>query len=163
MAYYWTIWGFQWLAVEKGTEAVGCFYPQDKSWWQWEKKGWARKGQISDKSGRWGKLDMGREWPWCLPVLTSRLPRKCQSEIFRKGCCHGNLNWLFPSWLYGDKCPRVPRLSPCWGEEGSHFEVSDASWKIQSRQGLPRQTQLQRVARIQAQDAEEPVRELIKI
>ena len=84
--------GVSLAGCEEGTEAIGCFYPHDKSWWQLEKKGWARKGQLSDKSGRWGKLDMGREWPWYLPVLTSCLPRKCHSEVFRKGCCHGN--WI---------------------------------------------------------------------
>ena len=121
IAHYWRTWGFHRLAIKKGTEAVGCFHPQGSfADGNGRKKGWARKVQIADKSGRWGKLDMGREWPRCLPVLTSCLPRKCQSEIFRKECWHGNLNWLFPSQGQVPSCaPAVPmsggRGQSLWG------------------------------------------------
>lgn len=38
-AYDWTVWGFHWLVVKKGTETGDPFYLQDKSRWEWEKKG----------------------------------------------------------------------------------------------------------------------------
>lgn len=46
---------------------------------------------------------------------------------------------------------------------GSPCEVSDATRKIQSRQCLGGQNQLQPVVRTQAQNVVEPVLELIKI
>jgi hypothetical protein len=153
--YDWDILGVSLACWQEGDRSSQSFLlPEQHCRWEREKKCWSRKGQIAEESGRWEKLDMGREWPRCLPVLTSCLPRKCQSEVFRKGCCHGNPSWLFPSRLYWDKCPYVPWLV----EEGSQFEVLDASWKTQSRQCLWLQNWAQLVERILAQNAVKPVR-----
>lgn len=161
IAYYWKVLGVYWLAVRKGTEAVSCFHPQDSSAnGNGRKKGWVRKFKYQTSLGG------GESWTWeeCdLSVFLSLLPVSPGSVSQRfSGKSVVTVIWIGSS-SYGDKCPHVPQLSPCMVEEGSHFEVSDASWKIQSRQHLRRQNQLQRVARSQAQNAVEPVLKLIKI
>lgn len=57
--------------------------------------------KLSAIRGVWevGRSLHGKRRPQCLPVCTSCLPRKCLSETFRKGSCHGNVGCLFPFML----------------------------------------------------------------
>lgn len=145
---FWSIFPSSWLpcgillnylgvslaGFEEGDRS-GWLLPHDKSWWQLKKKGWARKGQLSDKSGRW------ESWTWeesDLGVFLSLLPVSPGSVL--RGFQERVLSWQLigssPPGCMGTSALVYSGCACAAGEEGSHSEASEASWKMQSRQGL---------------------------
>lgn len=120
VAYYWTIWGFHWL--EEGDRSSWLLLPP------WQADGnWRRKAEL-EKVNYQTSPGGGESWTWeeDLGVFLSLLPVSPGSVTQRfsgKGVVMAN--WLFPSWLYGDKCPRgilaVPVLQ---GGRGQSLQAS---------------------------------------
>lgn len=140
-----------------------AFTPMTKAHGNWRRKAELEKVNYQTSPGG------GESWTWeesDLGIFLSLLPVSPGSVTQRfsgKGVVMATELALPLLAVWGQVPSCTPAVPVLRGEEGSHFEASEASWKMQSRQGLPRKNRLQHVARTQAQDAAEPVLELIKI